>query len=142
MNHVDVVKVLIRNGADVNAVDKHEETALHFAIENYYKDIALNLLCFGADLDMVKSIHNFLRPITDRLNLLRAGKRVETSLMSKEESQFLWNLAFVLGKKYPGVAFKTYNKILSFITFHGIFMASGRSRWEKWDTEGRFIKVL
>ena len=27
--HVDVAKVLIQNGADVNAVDERKETALH-----------------------------------------------------------------------------------------------------------------
>ena len=31
--HVDVMKVLIQNGADVNAVDEDEETALHKAAE-------------------------------------------------------------------------------------------------------------
>ena len=133
--HVDVAKVLIQNGADVNAVDHFKATALHFAIKNYYKDIALRLLCFGADLDMVKSTHNFLRPITDRLNLLD-GKRMmplRTSLMSNEERRFMWNVAFSLATKedFGDLDAIIYKKIRLFITFRGIFMASGYDRGEK-----------
>ena len=119
----------------MNAVDHFKATALHFAIKNYYKDIALRLLCFGADLDMVKSTHNFLRPITDRLNLLD-GKRImplRTSLMSNEERRFMWNVAFSLATKedFGDLDAIIYKKIRLFITFRGIFMASGYDRGEK-----------
>ena len=30
--HADVAKVLLQNGADVNAVDKFKQTALHLAV--------------------------------------------------------------------------------------------------------------
>mgnify|MGYP003319189623 CR=1 FL=1 len=39
--HVDVAKVLIQNGADVNAVDKDKETPLHLAAVNGYVDLSL-----------------------------------------------------------------------------------------------------
>ena len=66
-----------------------------------------------------------LRPIENRLTLLRDGKRMGTSLMSKEERRFMWDLAFVLTMKHPAIAFTTYQRIRSFITFHGIFMGPG-----------------
>ena len=37
----------------------------------------------------------------------------------------MWNLAYVLAVKYPAIAFGTYRRIRSFITFHGIFMGPG-----------------
>ena len=45
--------------------------------------------------------------------------------MSKEESQFMWDLAFSFTWKYRVAAFKAYYAIRSFITYHGIFMARG-----------------
>ena len=37
----------------------------------------------------------------------------------------MWNLACVLAIKHPAVAFGTYHRIRSFVTFHGIFMGPG-----------------
>ena len=37
----------------------------------------------------------------------------------------MWNLALVLAVKHRAIAFRTYHMILSFITFHGIFMGPG-----------------
>ena len=42
--HVDVVSVLIQNGADVNAVNKDKWTALHFALGNGHVDVAKVLI--------------------------------------------------------------------------------------------------
>ena len=68
-----------------------------------------------------------LRPIESRLKSLRDGNRITlgTSLMSGEERRFMWNLAFVLTVKHPAIAFTTYQRIRSFVTFHGIFMGPG-----------------
>ena len=81
--------------------------------------------------------------INDRLSLIRAGKRPGKSLMSYEESQFMWNLGFVLVRKHRASAYKVYEIIRSFITFHGVFMGVGYdigvgSIWfvdedERWD---------
>ena len=68
--------------------------------------------------------------IKDRLNLLRAGKRIGTPLMSNEERRFMWNLAFSFTIRHRAVAFKAFYKIRSFITFHGIFMAIGYGQGE------------
>ena len=97
--HDDVVKVLLQNGADVNAVNWWKKTALHESqqIHAYFTCL------FGAQIDE-KAIKDdnteLLEPIENRLKLLRDGKRIGTSLMSKEERLFMWNLACVLAIKH------------------------------------------
>ena len=120
--------MLIQNGADVNAVDKDKWTPLSFAADNAHVVLTLQLLCFGAVIDkraLEDDETDLLGPINDRMNLLRAGKRPETSLMSNEERRFMWNLAFSLTIQHRAAAFKAYYTIRSFITFHGMFMANG-----------------
>ena len=112
----------------MNALDLNRETALHWATENGHLRCALQLLCLGAEIDE-KAIKDdkteLLRPIESRMELLRDGNRMGTSLMSDEERRFMWNLAFVLTVKHPAIAFRTYQRIRSFVTFHGIFMGPG-----------------
>jgi hypothetical protein len=126
--HVDVAKVLIQNGADVNAVNKYNRTTLHRAAEKGRVVLTLQLLCLGAAIDR-KALRDdktrLLSQINDRMKLLRAGKRPETSLMSNEEKRFMWELAFSLTIQHRAAAFKAYYTIRSFITFHGIFMTDG-----------------
>ena len=126
--HVDFAKVLIQNGADVNAVDKDNRTPLHYTVMHGHVDFALQLLCFGAVIDeeaLEDDKTGLLGQINDRMNLLRADKRPETTLMSNDERQFMWELAFSFTIQYPAAAFKAYYTIRSFITFHGIFMVDG-----------------
>ena len=56
----------------------------------------------------------------------------------------MWNLAFSFTWKYRGAAFKAYYTIRSFITFHGIFMASGYDLGEEsiWRSEKGYDKDL
>jgi ankyrin repeat protein len=126
--HVDVVKVLLENGADVNAVEQDNWTALHIAAGKGHVPCTLQLLCYGAKIQE-KTIKadktELLRSIESGLKLLRRGDRVRTSLMSEEERRFMWNLGFVLTKKHPAIAFRTYHRIRSFVTFHGIFIGPG-----------------
>ena len=52
--HVDVAKVLIQNGADVNAVHNEvKRTALHHAAEYGHVDVAKVLIQNGADVNAV-----------------------------------------------------------------------------------------
>ena len=52
--HVDVAKVFIQNGADVNAVGKHKLwTALHFTGWKGHADVAKVLIQNGTDVNAV-----------------------------------------------------------------------------------------
>ena len=51
--HVDVVKVLIQNGADVNDSDYRERTALHFAAQRGDVGVVKVLIQNGADVNAV-----------------------------------------------------------------------------------------
>ena len=51
--HVDVAKVLIQNGADVNAVNEDKETALHYAAWEGHVDVATLLIQNGVDVNAV-----------------------------------------------------------------------------------------
>ena len=116
-------------------VDKLNKTALHYASKKGHVGCTLQLLCFGAAIDeyavVIDRTYHLLGSINDRMNLLRAGKRPETSLMSNEESRFMWELAFSLTLQHRAAAFKAYYTVRSFITFHGIFMADGYEHGKK-----------
>ena len=106
--HVDFTKLLIQNDADVNVLNKHGNTALYEA----KKICKLLLICCGAKIGK-KAIkddrYELLLPINDKLNLLRDGKRIGTSLMVDEEKRFMWNLAFSFTIAHGGAsAFKLY----------------------------------
>jgi hypothetical protein len=138
--YVDVAKLLIQYGANVNAVDNYDVSVLYCA--SHYSDsvpLTLELLCFGAKIDkytLEDDNTGLLAPIEERLEKLRNGERRITNLCSNKENKFKWNLAFCLTLKYKVAAFKAYYSIRSFITYHGIFMASGydlgdESIWKK-----------
>eukprot|EP00938_MAST-03A_sp_MAST-3A-sp1_P000747 g747.t1 len=125
---VDIVNMLLQNGADVNVVAESEYTALSIAAWENRRLCILQLLCFGAKIDkeaLKRDKTRLLQPMNDRLNSLRAGKGMTTSLLCDEERRFMWNLAFSFTIQHRGAAFKAYYAIRSFITYHGIFMASG-----------------
>ena len=137
---VDVMKWLIQNGAEVNAVNNFGQSVLCYA--SYYSKsvpLTLELLCLGAKIDkkaLKKDKTGLLVPIEERLKKLRNGERRIMNLCSNEENKYKWNLAFCLTLKYKVAAFKAYYSIRSFITYHGIFMASGydlgnESIWRK-----------
>ena len=161
--YVDVAKVLLQNEADVNALDEEDRTALHLAAGNGHLEVltlllqnnnadveavddwndltplgfaardgqftcALQLICFGAEIRnnaIEEDSTGLLQPIKDRLESLRAGNGIESTLMSDEERRFMWHVAWFLDQKCPEATFKAFYAIYSFITFHGIFMVPG-----------------
>ena len=137
--HVDVAKLLIQNGAEINAVNDWGSSVLYYACYSNSVSLTLELLCLGAKIDkgaLEDDKTGLLVQIEERLEKLRNGGRRITNLCSNEENKFKWNLAFCLTLKYKGAAFKAYYSIRSFITYHGIFMASGydlgnESIWRK-----------
>jgi hypothetical protein len=138
--HVVVVKLLIQSGADINAMDTWGSSVLYYAsYDSLSVPLTLELLCLGAKIDkkaLQWDMTGLLVHIEERLEKLRNGERRITNLCSDEENKYKWNLAFCLTLKYKVAAFKAYYSIRSFITYHGIFMASGydlgnKSIWRK-----------
>ena len=137
--HVDVAKLLVQNGANINAMANGGWSVLWYASCHSESVLILELLCLGAKIDK-KALEidrtGLLVLIEGRLIKLRNGERRITNLCSNEENKYKWDLAFCLTLKYKVAAFKTYYSIRSFITYHGIFMASGydlgdESIWKK-----------
>ena len=64
-NSVDVAKVLISKGADVNAKDKHDHTPLYFAAKIDSVEVANLLISKGADINAkdVKAICHCIVPL-------------------------------------------------------------------------------
>ncbi|MGL9761992.1 MAG: ankyrin repeat domain-containing protein [Wolbachia sp.] len=53
--HLEMVKLLLKRGADVNALDHTNCTPLHFAAERGYDQISTVLLKYGADVSVEES---------------------------------------------------------------------------------------
>ena len=82
---------------------------------------------------------DILSKVESGLKALRDGKRMETNLMTDKEKRLIWTLVYVFAKKRPVIAMSLYYMVLSFITFHGIFIApafgsdgSDHARRHKW----------
>ena len=126
--HVEVVKELLQNGANVNASTARNWSSLQYAVVSRRIRCTLQLICFGAEINeraIGSDKTRLLQPIVSRWDSLQAGKGMETTLMSHEERHFMWNLAFFFTIKHRVAAFKAYYAIRSFITFNGIFMGPG-----------------
>ncbi|AXY04669.1 ankyrin repeat protein [Fowlpox virus] len=53
INCIDTLKLLLENGADVNATSDNDNAVIHLATENRRYDIIKTLLDYGADVNMI-----------------------------------------------------------------------------------------
>jgi uncharacterized protein len=60
--YIDVVKILLENGADVNSQDDKGNTPLHYVGDNNYFEIAELLLKHGANISLLDNYDN--EPLT------------------------------------------------------------------------------
>jgi cytohesin len=77
-NHLDVAKVLIAKGADVNAKGNNGKTALHSAVKNRNKDMVQLLLDKGAEVDF------FAAAALGRMDRMRALLDANPALVSAQ----------------------------------------------------------
>lgn len=66
--HEECVKILLDNGADSNAVDAYQNSALHYAVYNNNLTIASKLLAFNADTEIKAKV---AKPPTFSLKYLK-----------------------------------------------------------------------
>lgn len=60
--HIDIVKLLLKRGANVNArSDDWNITALHFAVDRGHIDVVRCLLAKGADVNSVATVPSYRR---------------------------------------------------------------------------------
>ena len=74
-NQIDVVKLVLRKGADVNRQDDNKDTPLHEAARRNYTDVARLLLQNGADVN-IRNYHN-----KTPLDVAQKGSEVERLLL-------------------------------------------------------------
>ena len=153
--HVDIAKVLIQNGVDVNELDAEGITAIGYAVTTCHLDVAkvlvrngakldighapilsyavgwtpgmLYFVCLGAKIDSeaVRRDPTRILGMIERRLELLCDGKRIADLYSKEEGIFMWYLAFTLAMKCRVAGRRAFYVIRSLITFNGIFMAPG-----------------
>ncbi len=151
--NVEVAKLLLRKGASVNILDSTGATPLHKVFRfrnNVPRDVRitlmLELVIFGSKIDTALIHLNTtmgpygMKRIASRLNMLEQGKK-PLNLFSQEEKRYLIYLAICFDKSI--IPIELFHNVFSFMTFKGIFMASGygignKNIWkqpEGWDED-------
>ena len=77
-NRIDVVKLLLHEGADVNKQNDYKNTPLHLAARDNYTEVARLLIQNGADVN----IRNYLN--NTPLDNARKGSEVERLLLQHQ----------------------------------------------------------
>ena len=124
----NLLKILLRHGANPNAMSHHGHYPLIIACSKRYISSTLLLICFGAKIrrDAIDCDETGLLFMISKIIEERRSNRCEDSnLMSEEEEHFMKKLAFSCALKYKDAAFNVFSTIRSFVTYKGIFMAHG-----------------
>ena len=79
-NRIDVIKLLLREGADVNKQDDDKNTPLHWAARYNYTEVARLLIQNRADVNIRNYLNN--TPLDDA----RKGSEVERLLLQHQQS--------------------------------------------------------
>jgi ankyrin repeat protein len=95
--HFDVAKLLIQNGADVNAVDKYNDTSLQVATSNGHVDIAKLLIQNGAyvnamDEDNESVLYcasHYSESVSLTLELLCLGAKIDKKALKDDKTGLL-----------------------------------------------------
>ncbi len=95
----DLVRVLVRHGADVNAVNDHGHTPLYYAARHGHRKAAEALLAAGADKSAITETNY--------------GKAPQLTAPLRDGEAYLWYLASK-GSPNTGYAIKTRNNLLIF----------------------------
>lgn len=80
--HIDLVSILVRNGADVNARMEDGSTPIMLAVDAGYHDVAYLLLCLGADPSIEDADGQSAMTLTSRL---KAGVLLDAMQLSMDE---------------------------------------------------------
>ena len=98
--HIDVAKMLIQHGADVNAVDEDKETALHCCARGGYVDVARLLIQNGVDINAVENSNEETalcfaasrKHVPCVLHLLCCGAEIDEKAIEKDETELLHSI--------------------------------------------------
>ena len=77
-NRIDVIKLLLHEGADVNRQDDYKDTPLHIAAQYNKTEVARLLIQNGADVNIRNDVNN--TPLDDA----RKGSEVERLLLQHQ----------------------------------------------------------
>ena len=95
----DIIPILIKHGADVNAVNEYNRTALYYAAINGHRKVAEALIAAGADRSAIVE-SNY-------------GKATQLDIRLRKGEAYLWYLGGT-ESPYTGYAIKTKEHLLIF----------------------------
>lgn len=109
LGYVDIVKVLIRSGAGVNAVDKDGQTPLHLSITKGHVHVVQVLSVNGADMNAVDAYYlsalNYAvsnANVPCALQLLCCGAKVDEGAIKSDKTNLLRSIKERLEKLRSG----------------------------------------
>ena len=96
-NCFDIAKLLISNGADINAVDSHLNTPLHIACFHNYYDIVELLISSGAEIMCYNDINDIPLHMACKTN--NSSRAIDLLLSKGSDVNFINNKGISSMKK-------------------------------------------